>query len=127
MTDGEAPRGAGVLLQTTVDRVDLGEHHGRRLVALVEHRTLRLAAGRWGTGSLTLGRRRARRLEVSDGASHEGRNDEPAAERYDVVIPAPPDPWPRYLRRVAALAGACWVLVTLARRMRQDRGEHEAA
>lgn len=109
-------RGAGALVQTEVERVDLGEHAGRQLRVLVEHRTLRLALGRWWSGSLVLGRRTPVRVEVVSvaGAAREAQ--------YDVHIPRPADPWPRYLRRVLVLAGGCWLVVRLVRRSQRDEG-----
>lgn len=110
-------RGAGGLLQTSIERVDLGEHGRHRLTAQVEHRVLRLALGRHWHGSLALGRRRPLILEITSTAG------ERAGERYDVEVPRPVDPWPRTARRVLAVAGAGWLALRL---VRAAQGRHSS-
>ncbi len=115
------PRGAGALLHTEVERVPLGTHGGRRLTARVEHRTLRIALGRRWHASLSLGRRRPVAVEVAPGDDAlDPYSTAPGGGRqYDeVAVPTPPAPWPRYARRVAAVALGCWLLVTAAGRIR---------
>lgn len=118
--------GVGLLLNTEAERVDLGEHGGRRLAARVEHRTLRVALGRGRGVSFVLGRRRAVAVEVrpaqeviapgSDaGAAGGGRYD--GSEVEAVAVPRPVDPWPRAARRVVGVALAGWVLTTIVRRL----------
>lgn len=93
-------RGLGGLLTTEVDRVPLGEHHGRLLHGHVERRVLRLASGGRVQLSLTLGRSRATAIEIEDGNGTEL-----------LPIPRVPDPWLTMLRRTALL-WACSLLLT---------------
>jgi hypothetical protein len=98
-------RGVGALLQTDIERVDLGEHHGRRLTGRVEHRALRIALGREWHVSLAVGGRRPVAVEVVEGA-----------RRYDVPVSVPRDPYARTARWIALLWLAAFVLGRLARR-----------
>ena len=91
-------------LRRQVERVELGVHAGRRVVALVEHRTL-------GVGSrfaVTLGRARPRRLEVWDGQQRDVLNIRPQE-----------DPWPRALAATLLLWAASVAIVAVGRRMRR--------
>ncbi len=89
------PGGLGALLTTEVEHVDLGQFGDRALRGRVEHRRLRVGAGR-GTGfALTLGRVRPVAVEVTE-----------AGRRYEVAIPRVPDPRTRAVRRTLALWGA---------------------
>lgn len=113
-----APRGAGVLTQTEVEAVDLGEHQGRRLRVDVEHRTVRIAWGRRQSVAFTFGRRRPIRIAV--GAGDDGGA---SGERYDVAIHVVADPWQQAARRILVVAGACWLATALATRWRRGRGD----
>jgi hypothetical protein len=130
--DVRGVHGVGLLLHTEAERVELGEHGGRRLAARVEHRTLRVAFGRGRGVSFVLGQRRAVSVEVRPAEEVDGDARAGASRldggRYDdgevtaVAIPRPADPWPRAARRVAAVAVAGWVLTRLARRLaRRER------
>jgi hypothetical protein len=99
--------GFGALLHTEVERVDLGTHYGRVLRGRVEHRTLRVTAGRQWHASLLLGRRRAVAVEVTEGD-----------HRYDVSLRSPRHALP--VLRVVFMAVATLGLV-LARRHRTGR------
>ncbi len=126
-TTGDAPRGAGVLVQTEVERIDLGVHAGHHLQAHVQHRTLRLAVGRWWSGSLTLGRRHPTHIEVRSEVECDQSDPRSAARTdqtpYDVAIAHPTDPWPRYVRRVILVAGSCWMMLTIVRRIWRNEGD----
>lgn len=100
------PSGFGALLQTDYDHLDLGTHHGQTLRARVQRRSLRLALGRGRHVSLALGRTRPLSVEVTS-----------AQGRYDVSVPAQPDPWLRAAWRLALLWVASVVLVRLVRRV----------
>jgi hypothetical protein len=104
--DRRAPSGYGALLRTDYDHVDLGSHHGQALRARVQRRSLRLAVGRGRHLSLALGRTRPVSVEVIG-----------AAGRYDIPVPAQPDPWLRVAARLALLWVASIVLVRVVRRL----------
>ena len=113
-------QGAGALVQTSVDRVHLGQYAGHELTADVEHRVLRLALGQRWHGSIALGRRRGLTLQVTSPGGANG------GERYDVAMPRPADPWPRFARRVLAVAGASWLVIRLARAAQRRRASDTA-
>lgn len=93
-------RGAGLFYTTELTHTDLGEHHGRHLRGRAEQRVLRIALGARRGLRLYGGRLRPVAVEVAgvDGS------------RYDVPIPATPDPRLTMLRRVAV----CWALAAAA-------------
>lgn len=110
-------------MQTEVEHVDLGVHAGHHVQAQVEHRTLRLALGRWWSGSMTLGRRRPTHVKVSrDRVSPEAANGTDQTP-YDVAIDRPVDPWPRYVRRVLLVTASCWMTLTIVRRFWRNEGD----
>lgn len=120
MNDGHhaaEPRGLGALLRTETERVDLGERHGRRLRARIEHRRLQLALGRRSSVGVTFGRRRVRALEVTL-APH---------EVYEVPVLAPPDPVRQVVRRTLLLALAAWAVSSLTTRVRHRYHERNSA
>ena len=93
-------RGAGLFYTTEVTRTDLGEHGGRVLRGRAERRVLRIALGARRGVRLTGGSLRPVAVEVT------GTD----ANRYDVQIPATPDPRLTMLRRV----GVCWAIAAAA-------------
>ncbi len=93
-------RGAGLFYTTEVTRTDLGEHGGRVLRGRAERRVLRMALGARRGVRLTGGSLRPVAVEVT------GTD----ANRYDVPIPATPDPRLTMLRRV----GVCWAIAAAA-------------
>lgn len=106
------PRGFGGLYRKDVEQVDLGEHAGYRLRARVEHRTVRVALGSAGTGSVTLGQRRARALEVAVAGA-------PPGASFELVLPRPTDPRMRLAWRTAAVAVLGWAVLQIAARARR--------
>ncbi len=95
--------GAGLLYTTEGHYADLGAHHGRHLRGRAERRLLRLALGDASGLRLQFGRLRPIAVEVSEVTATGDR-------RYEVPIPAPPDP------RIAAARRAllCWLVAALA-------------
>jgi len=116
-------RGAGVFTHAEIETVDLGVHAGRRFRAQVEHRVIRIAWGRRRIMSLMLGRRRAARIEALSIEATTGATGDAPAERYDVLIPHVPDPWPQLALRVTVVAVTC--LLTTAFVERLVRGKYE--
>lgn len=96
------PHGFGLMLTTERDRVDLGDHYGRRLRGRTEQRLLRVAFGERGGLRLTLSRSRAVAVEVTE----QGR-------RYELPIPAPADPWPRAAGRLLLVSALASMLVAM--------------
>ncbi len=76
------PFGAGALLTTEVEHVDLGEHHGTRIRARVERRLLRLGFGNHAGFRFSLGRTRPTLLHLSRGQ-----------RTATLSVPVPRDPW----------------------------------
>lgn len=113
-----AASGLGALLLSTVDHVELGTHHGRRLRARVQRRGARLLLGRGGRFSFALGHTRPVAIEVIEVAT-DGR-------RYDLPVPRPRDPWLAAAQRVLALTlGAALLLAWAARRRATKEAGHE--
>jgi len=63
----QQPFGAGVLVTTDVEHVELGEHHGTRIRARVERRLLRIGFGDRAGFRITLGRARPTSLQLTRG------------------------------------------------------------
>jgi hypothetical protein len=100
------PAGLGALLVTEEERVDLGEHGGRRLRAHVQQRTLRIALGQRRGLRVQLTRMRPTAVEVSDGAS-----------MYELPIEVPPDPWARRWGQLALIWLAAQLLLAARARL----------
>jgi hypothetical protein len=107
---GAGERGFGALVTTEVRHVDLGTFGARSLRGRVEHRRLRLAAGRRAGFSLTLGRLRAVAVEVTE-----------PGRAYEVPIPAVEDPRVRALRRTLVLWAGALVVSWIVDRRRSSR------
>ena len=93
-------RGAGLFYTTEVTRADLGEHAGRVLRGRAERHVLRIALGARRGLRLYGGRLRPVAVEVTAVGD----------SRYDVPIPATPDPRLTMLRRIAV----CWAVTATA-------------
>lgn len=101
-----------MLWQVDVERVELGEHAWRLLTARVG-----LGSGR--ALRLTLGQRRAVAIELH--ADEPARLEGGRYDESDLWVTAPPDPWLRAARGVLLVGAGCWLVTTVAARMRHTR------
>lgn len=107
----ETPRGAGALVLTEVEHVDLGTHGRYTLRARVERRSARFTLGRRWHVSFDLGRTRPVAVEVTS-----------TGERYDLPIPARGGAWWRSARGIGVIWLAAEATVLVVRRMRARGG-----
>ena len=99
----QQPFGAGALLTTEVEHLDLGEHHGTRIRARVERRLLRLGFGDRAGFRFTLGRARPTSLQLARGQ-----------RTATLPVSVPRDPWLHTVIRLLALTTLALVLRPLA-------------
>lgn len=121
---------AGGLLTTTVETVDLGEHHGAHLEGRVTRRTLRIGFGGRRGLRLELARVRATSVLVRGGAGVQTPGGEavqtpggvggqwPRGEGEELVriVPVNPDPWIVTMQRLLALTVLSAILPWMVRR-----------
>ncbi len=95
--------GAGVLVTTDVEHVELGEHHGTLIRARVERRLLRIGFGDRAGFRLTLGRARPTSLRLTRGE-----------RTVTLAVPIPRDPPLNSAIRLLILATLSIVVPALA-------------
>ena len=97
------PFGAGALITTHVEHIELGQHHGTRIRARVERRLLQLGYGNRRGFRLTLGRARPTSLHLTRGP-----------KTATIPVPIPADPPLRAAARLFVLTALSLALPALA-------------